>query len=153
MVRFGAIEARNEFYYKRLTLKGQKGWSRVWLNDNISEYTGILCRDQQTDCKLRDDSIVIRGKKYWIDELEIISHPYSLEDAKIKEYNEELYFLSEFAWPSNLSPARVTLDKHTYTTAEHAWNAVMAESNNDMQPRSKSEELSAPTQQRKLVKK
>ena len=30
-----------------------------------------------------------------------------------------------------MAPARVTVDKHTYTTAEHAWNGVKAEANDD----------------------
>ena len=30
-----------------------------------------------------------------------------------------------------MSPARVTVDKHLYITAEHAWNGVKADNNND----------------------
>ena len=91
----------------------------------------ILCKDQQVECKLRSDSIIIKGKKFWINELENIPTPFSLEDAKIRLYNGDLYFQSEYAWPSNMSPARVTISKHTYITAEHAWNGVMAEANDD----------------------
>ena len=39
-------------------------------------------------------------------------------------YNDDLFFQSENGWPSNISPAGVTIDKHTYPTAEHAWNGI-----------------------------
>ena len=142
MIRFKTKQARHEFFNARFQLKNKKEWSRVWINDDVCDQTrrrreamraiAILCRDNQTDCKLRSDSIIIKGKKYWINELEQIPHPYSLEDAKMRVYNGDLYFQSEYAWPSNMAPARVTIDKHTYVTAEHAWNRVKAEANDDM---------------------
>ena len=142
MIKFKTKEARHEFYNQRFNLKNKKDWSRVWLNNDVSDPTRrwreamraitILCRDNQTDCKLRSESITIKDHKFWINELERIPSPYSLEDAKIRTYNGELYFQSEYAWPSTMAPARVTVDKHTYFTAEHAWNGVKAKSNNDL---------------------
>ena len=138
MVKFKTVQARHSFYSGRFNLKNKKEWERTWINDDVSEQTrrrceamcsiATLCRDQGTDCKLRSESIEIKGRKFWRNDLEEIPQPYSLEDAKIRCYNGELYFQSEYAWPSNMSPARVTIDKHTYVTSEHAWNAVMAES-------------------------
>ena len=141
MVRFKTVQARHNFYNWRFKLKNKKDWARTWINDDVSDQTrrrgeamrsiAILCKDQQVECRLRSDSIEIKGRKFWIDELEMIPKPFSLEDAKIRCYNDELYFQSEYAWPSNMSPAKVTIDKHCYITSEHAWNAVMAETNDD----------------------
>ena len=141
LVKFKTIQARHDFYNGRFNLKNKKEWARTWINDDVSDQMrrrreamrsiAILCKDRQGDCKLRSDLIMIKGRKVWINELEQIPQPYSLEDAKIRCYNGDLYFQSEYAWPSNMAPARVTIDKHTYVTSEHAWNAVMAESNND----------------------
>ena len=86
MVKFKSMQARHEFYNARFQLKSKKEWERVWINDDVSEQTRrrreamraitILCRDSRTDCKLRSDSIIIKGRKYWIDELEQIPHPF-----------------------------------------------------------------------------
>ena len=142
MLRFKTKEARHEFYNARFKLKEKKEWSRVWVNDDVNEHTrrrreamrsiATLCRDSQVDCKIRSDSIIIKGQKFWINELEQIPSPYSLEDAKIRNYNNELYFQSEYAWPSNMAPARVTIGKQTYMTSEHAWNGVKAIENDDI---------------------
>ena len=92
----------------------------------------ILCKDKQVDCKLRSNAIILKGIKYNIKDLEAIPSPFSLSDAKIRQYgNNDLFFQSEYAWPSTMYPARVTIDKHPYLSAEHAWNGVNAESNND----------------------
>ena len=141
VIRFKTVQARHEFYNARFNLNDKKNWTRVWVNDDVSEETrrrreamraiSILCRDNKVDCKLRSDSIVIKGRKFWISELEKIPSPYSLEEAKIRVYNGELYFQSEYAWPSNMAPARITIGKQTYVTAEHAWNGVKADENDD----------------------
>ena len=141
LIKFKTTQARNEYYNGRFKLKDKKEWSRVWINDDVSEQTrrrreamrsiATLCRDERVEHKLRSDSIIIKGRRYWISELEQIPKPYSLEDAKIRCYNDDLYFQSEHAWPSNMAPARVTIDKQTYVTSEHAWNGVKAEANND----------------------
>ena len=141
LIKFKTTQARNEYYNGRFKLKSKKEWARVWINDDVSEQTrrwreamcsiAILCRDEQVEHKLRSDSIIIKGRRYWIRELEQIPKPYSLEDAKIRCYNDDLYFQSEYAWPSNMAPARVTFDKQSYVTSEHAWNGVKAEANND----------------------
>ena len=142
MVKFKTVSARHEFYNQRFNLNKQKQWDRVWINEDVTDNTrrrkeamrsiSLLCRDNQVDCKLRSDAIIIKGIKYHINDLEAIPTPFSLSDAKIRQYGSgELYFQSEYAWPSSMYPARVTVDKHHYLTAEHAWNGVMAEANND----------------------
>ena len=107
LIKFKTIQARNNFYNGRFNLKNKKEWARTWINDDVSDQTrrrreamrsiAILCKDQRVDHKLRTDSIEIKGRRFWMNELEEIPQPYSLEDAKIRCYNDDLYFQSEYA--------------------------------------------------------
>ena len=39
MIVFRSLRARHEFFNSRLNLKNKKEWSRVWVNDDVSEQT------------------------------------------------------------------------------------------------------------------
>ena len=95
MTKFKTVSARHEFYNWRFGLKNLKQWERVWLNENVTDNTrrckeamrfisSILYRDNQVECKLGLDAIIIIGTKYNINDLEAIPPPFSLSDAKIR---------------------------------------------------------------------
>ena len=143
VIRFKSVSSRHEFYNKRSTLKGQKTWQGVWINEDVTEATrwkkddmrsvAALCRGKKVDCKLHSDGIIIAGKKYRINELNMLPKGLRLPEAKFREYQPgSWYFQSEHVWPSNMHRTRVVVDKHEYETSEHAIQATKATANGDL---------------------
>ena len=58
MIKFKTVSTRHEFYNQRFSLKNQKQWDRIWINEDVTDNTrrrkeamrsiSILCRLQTT---------------------------------------------------------------------------------------------------------
>ena len=143
VIRFASKQSRHEFFNERSSLKGQKPWQGVWINEDVTEVTrrkkddmrlvAALCRDRKVDCKLHSDGIIVAGKKYGINQLSSLPQGLTLPEAKFRELQPgSWYFQSEHVWPSNMHRTRVVVDKHEYETSEHAIQSTKAISNGDL---------------------
>lgn len=137
MVRFTTREARNRLYFSRTKLnernqgRDNATTSKIWINDDITPNTARqreelrsiaeLCKSKgEADVKVHTDGIILRNKKYKMDDLTSLPNDLTLADAKTITRGDQVYFQSQHSVLSNLYPCHLVIDGFHYSSAEQA---------------------------------
>ena len=142
MVKFTSESKRNDLYYNKAKLRGNKDYERIWLNDDVCENTrrqrenmrsvSKLAKRLDIEHKLHSDGIIIGGNKIKLDETDRLPDIISLDKAKTIEVRGEIFFHSEHSPLSNMYETPVDFIGSTYTSAEHAYQATKAKVAGDL---------------------
>ena len=141
-VAFDSLQARNEVYYARATLKQSQVYKGIYITDDVTldtkkareNYRSVaaLARTLKTEVKLHDDGIILEGRKYRLFDEESLPSKFSMKKAKTIEVRGAVYFHSEYSYLSNFFHSPMLIDEVLYMTAEHRLQYMKCKATNDL---------------------
>lgn len=133
MVTFTTMQKRNAFYFARTKLRNTEKYRKVFINDDVTQYTrkqrddyksvANVARDDGVEVRIHSDGILLNGNKFYMSEPHTLPAKYSLEAAKTIVVGGEIYFASEHSYLSNFASSPITEGDTVFATAEHMYQA------------------------------
>lgn len=131
MVRFASMVDRNQVWKKRFDIPQTEGQAKIKIQADLPkklrDANSILYRvvkeassmEHFKDAMVKDFAIVLHGKQYTVDKLELLPPPLRPSSLAVKESDEALVFFSRHSFLSNHHPSRFDLDGKTFHNMEH----------------------------------
>lgn len=149
LIRFNKESKRNAILYNRNNINRNKTSNFIWVNDDTSDETRRnrkTSRDVATlakligmdNIKIHGDGIIVNDVKYKHSDFDLLPPEISIEKAKTRESEGEVYFQGEHSPLSNFYPATFTDDTgKIYYNAEQAYQCEKAKFHGKMPPADK----------------
>lgn len=150
LVRFTTEAKRNAILYNCMQINRNKSSNFVWINDDISDTTRRYrktVRDIATlanlngiqNIRVHGDGLIVENTKYRHNELDLLPPALSIEKAKSRETDSDIFFQGEFSPFSNFHPSKFTDESGAiYYTAEQAFQNKKARFHGKLQLAKKS---------------
>lgn len=166
LVRFVREGKRNSILYNRANINKnkQRNDPLMWVNDDVSEETrrnrksvrDIATLAKQTGItglKIHGDGIILNNNKYKHDELDLLPPSLSLQKAKSREEENDIYFQGEESPFSNFHHSRFSDDQgQVYENIEQAFQYKKAKANGKLSIANKILATRDPIEIKKLSK-
>lgn len=133
LVRFQKEAKRNAILYNRANINRNKTSNFIWVSDDISEETrryrktvrdiAALANINGTqNIKVHGDGLILDGVKYRHNDLDLLPPALSVEKAKTRENDTDIYFQGESSPFSNFYHSKLTDDSGAiYYSVEQAF--------------------------------
>lgn len=138
LVKFIKESKRNAILYNRNVLNMNKTSNFIWINDDTSDETrrnrktardvaALAKLSGNENVKIHGDGIIVNGTKFKHTDMDLLPPEISVDKAKTRESEDDIYFQGEHSPLSNFFPTRFTDDSgFIFHNAEQAYQSKKA---------------------------
>lgn len=164
LVRLQRLGLRNAIYFNKAKINSNSP-TQIWVNDDVSETTQIQRKKVRdvvylakqkgvTDIKIHTDGVIINDTKYQHADLDLLPPEISVEKAKSREEEDDIFFQGESSPFSNFYPCTI-MDENgrVFYNLEQAFQYKKAKMHGNILLSNKIARTRNPVSVKKLAKK
>lgn len=138
LVRFIKEAKRNAILYNRALINRNKTSNFIWISDDVSDVTrrhrksvrdiaALANKNGTQNIRVHGDGLILDNIKYRHNELDLLPPAFSIEKAKTRESETDVFFQSEFSPFSNFYHSNFSEENGViYYSAEQAFQSKKA---------------------------